>query len=358
MRAVTVVPGKAHSLTVRDDIPEPPRDDQQVLVRVLETGVCGTDVEIDSALFGEAPPGSPYLVLGHENLGRVERAADGSGLADGDLVVATVRRPCPELCRSCIEGQQDMCLTGHYLERGIKGLHGFMCDRYVESPRYLIHVPSALRPVAVLVEPLSFIEKGIEQALRIQQRLEWDPRTAVVLGAGPVGLLASLVLRLRGLDVTLASRGPADSAAARLAQDAGMRYVSTRTTPVEEISAVTGEIDLVFEGTGAAALILPAMKALGPDGVCVLASVTGGESRTEIDVAAWNRDIVLSNRVIFGTVNAGRRHFEAGVRDLAAAEERFPGWLERMITRRLPVSEARTAFEKGPSDIKSVLRFD
>lgn len=358
MRAVTVVPGKAHSLTVRDDIPEPPHDDERALVRVLETGVCGTDVEIESALYGEAPPGSPYLILGHENLGRVERAVDGSGLAKGDLVVSTVRRPCPELCRSCLEGQQDMCLTGHYLERGIKGLHGFMCERYAELPRHLIHVPPGLRPVAVLIEPLSFIEKGIEQALRIQQRLEWNPRTAVVLGAGPVGLLASLALRLRGLDVTLASRGPAESAAARLAEEAGIRYVSTRTTPVEGLSAVTGEIDLLFEGTGAAAVIVPAMKALGPDGVCVLASVTGGESKTEIDVAAWNRDIVLGNRVVLGTVNAGRRHFEAGVRDLATAEERFPGWLGQMITRRLPVAEARMAFEKGPSDIKSILRFE
>ena len=358
MRAVTVVPGTPHSLTVRDDVPEPARDDRRALVRILETGVCGTDVEIDAAQYGEAPPGSPYLILGHENLGRVERSPAGSGLESGDLVVATVRRPCPELCRSCIEGQQDMCLTGHYQERGIKGLHGFMCDRYVEAPRYLIRVPPELAAVAVLVEPLSFIEKGIEQALRIQQRLEWDPRTAVVLGAGPVGLLASLVLRLRGLEVTLASRGAPDSAAARLATDAGIRYESTRTTPVEQLATTTGEIDILFESTGAASVILPAIKALGLDGVCILASVTGGESKTEIDVAAWNRDIVLGNRVVLGTVNAGRRHFEAGVRDLATAEERLPGWLERMITRRLPAAQARTAFEKGPADIKSVLRFD
>jgi glucose 1-dehydrogenase len=358
MRAVTVIPGTPHSLALRDDAPEPARDDRRALVRVLETGVCGTDVEIDAAQFGEAPPGSPYLILGHENVGRVERSPDGSGLSAGDLVVATVRRPCPQLCRSCIEGQQDMCLTGRYLERGIKGLHGFMCDRYVESPRYLIRVPTKLAAVAVLVEPLSFIEKGIEQALRIQQRLEWDPRTAVVLGAGPVGLLASLVLRLRGLEVTLASRGASDSAAARLAQDGGIRYVSTQTTPVDQLGSVTGEIDILFESTGATSVILPAIKALGLDGVCILASVTGGEAKEQIDVAAFNRDLVLGNRVVLGTVNAGRRHFEAGVRDLDAAEERMPGWLERMITRRLPPAQARTAFEKGHGDIKSVLRFD
>ena len=357
MRAVTVTPGKAHSLQVRGDIPDARPADGQALVRVLETGVCGTDIEIESALFGEAPPGSPYLILGHENLGVVERTG-GDGLREGDLVVATVRRPCPERCRSCAEGRQDMCLTGHYLERGIKGMHGYMCDRYAESPRYLVHIPADLRPVAVLLEPLSFIEKGIEQALRIQQRLTWDPRTAVVLGAGPVGLLAAMVLRLRGLMVTLASRGPADSPAARLATDARIRYLSTRETPLESLGSETGEIDVMFEATGGAAVIMPAIRALGQDGVCVLASVTGGEAKIDFDVAAWNREMVLGNRVVLGTVNAARRHFEAGVRDLDAAQERFPGWLERVITRRIPVKDARLAFEKSRADIKSVLRFD
>jgi threonine dehydrogenase-like Zn-dependent dehydrogenase len=173
-----------------------------------------------------------------------------------------------------------------------------------------------------------------------------------------VGLLAALVLRLRGLQVTVASRGPADSPAARLAADARIRYVSTRETPLESLRSETGEIDVMFEATGAAAVVMPAIRALGQDGVCVLASVTGGEAKIDFDVAAWNRDMVLGNRVVLGTVNAARRHFEAGVRDLDAAQERFPGWLERVITRRIPVPDARQAFEKSRSDIKSVLRFD
>ncbi|HEV7502871.1 MAG TPA: glucose 1-dehydrogenase [Vicinamibacteria bacterium] len=357
MRCVTVVPGQAHSLRVRDDIPEPRPDDTQALVRVLETGVCGTDVEIEAALFGEAPPGSPYLILGHENLGLVERTPAGSGLAEGDLVVSTVRRPCPERCRACAEGQYDMCLTGHYRERGIKGMHGFMCERYVESPGFLIHVPADLRSVAVLLEPLSFIEKGVEQALRMQQRLAWSPRVALVLGAGPVGLLAGLALRLRGLEVTVASRGPDDSAGAQLARDAGMRYVSTKTTPIEDLGAVVGAPDILFEATGAGSVIVPAMGLLGLDGVCILASVTGGAETVPFDVARWNRDLVLGNRIVFGTVNGARRHFEAGVLDLAAAEARFTGWLARMITRRLPAADAPQAFQHGPADIKSVLLF-
>lgn len=357
MRGVTVVPGEAHSLRVRDDLPDPRPEDTQALVRVLETGVCGTDAEIESAQYGEAPSGSPFLILGHENLGLLERTPSGSGLDEGDLVVSTVRRPCPERCRACAEGQYDMCLSGHYLERGIKGMHGFMCERYAESPRHLIHVPADLRAVAVLLEPLSFIEKGVEQALRIQQRLAWAPRVAVVLGAGPVGLLAALLLRLRGLEVTVVSRGRDDTAGARLARDAGMRYVSTQATPVEQLGSVVGPADVVFEGTGAATVILPAMELLGPDGVCILASVTGGEKSVPFDVARWNRELVLGNRIVFGTVNAARRHFEAGVHDLAAAEGRFPGWLGRMITRRVAPADVKQAFEHGPTEIKSVVRF-
>jgi threonine dehydrogenase-like Zn-dependent dehydrogenase len=358
MRAVTVVPGQAHSLRVRDDIPDSRPDEGQALVRVVETGVCGTDIEIESALYGEAPPGSPYLILGHESLGLIERAPDGSGFSQGDLVVATVRRPCPERCRACAEGRQDLCLSGHYLERGIKGLHGYMCERYVEWPHHLVTVAAGLRPVAVLLEPLSFIEKGIEQALRIQQRLAWEPRTALVLGAGPVGLLAALVFRLRGLEVTIASRTAAGAPKAVLVEDAGIRYVSTRSTPIDRLPSALGALDVVFEATGAPEAVVPAIDALGPDGVCVLASVTAGEKTIALDVAAWNQHMVLGNRVVLGTVNASRRHFEAGVRDLETAQERFPGWLERLITRRVPVADAKHAFARGHSDIKSVLRFD
>jgi threonine dehydrogenase-like Zn-dependent dehydrogenase len=356
MRAVTVVPGRAHSLAVRDDVPDVQPREGEALVRVLETGVCGTDAEIDAALFGEAPPGSPYLILGHENLGVVERAPRGS-LAEGDLVVSTVRRPCPERCRSCVDDQQDMCLTGHYLERGIKGEHGFMCDRYAESPEYLVVIPPELRDVAVLVEPLSFIEKGVEQALRVQQRLVWDPRRALVIGAGPVGLLAALVFHLRGLEVTVASRGPADSPAARLVGDGGMAYVSTARTPLDRLAA-DGGFDLVMEATGAASMILPAMGAVGLDGVLLLASVTGEPHQVDFDVAAWNREMVLGNKVVIGTVNAARRHFEAGVRDLGLARHWRAGWARRLITRSLPMAEAGQAFQKRPGDIKTVLRFD
>lgn len=357
MRAVAVIPGNHKSLHVRDDAPDPVPTDGEALVRVLEAGVCGTDVEIHEGLYGRAPDGHPFLILGHENLGVVETSPSGSNVRAGDLVVATVRRPCPESCAPCAAGENDMCLTGHFLERGIGGLHGFMAERYAESPRYLVKIPEALRDVAVLLEPMSVVQKGIDHAFRIQQRLSWDPKAAVVVGAGPIGILAAASLRLRGFEVTVAALEPEGGAKDALLAEAGIRYVSTSTTPLESLAAKAGRIDLVFEATGATAVVFPAMRLLGPDGICVLSSVTGGQKSIGVDLATWNREMVLGNRVVFGTVNAGRRHFEAGVRDLETMEGRLRGWASRLITRRVPFTEAPAALVREPGDVKTVLTF-
>jgi glucose 1-dehydrogenase len=357
MRAVAVVPGQRGSAHLENDAPEPRVDDGHALVRVLETGVCGTDVEIHDGLYGEAPPDSPFLILGHENLGVVESCPGNAHLQPGDLVVCTVRRPCPERCPPCARGQMDMCITGHFRERGIRGLHGFMSERYSESPAYLVKLAAHLRPFAVLLEPMSIVEKGIDHAYRIQERLSWHPRTAVVLGAGPVGILAAAALRLRGLEVTVAALEREGGFKDLLLREAGIDYVCSVTTPTAELPGRLGNIDIVFEATGAVGVIFPAMRLIGPDGVCILSSVTGGKESVTVDLSTWNRDMVLGNRVVFGTVNAGRAHFEAGARDLEMAESRIPGWLGRLITRRLPVTDIATALAKRPEDIKTVLVF-
>lgn len=357
MKAVAVLPGSRDSLHVREDAPEARPAAGEVRVRVLEAGVCGTDLEIHQGLYGTAPPGSSFLILGHENLGVVEVAPPEVDLAPGDIVVATVRRGCPEGCRACVSDQNDMCLTGHFLERGIGGLHGFMCETYCESPRYLIRLAPRLRSVGVLMEPMSVVQKGIDQALRIQQRVSWEPCKAVVIGAGPVGLLAALALRLRGLEVQVASLESAASAKARLLGEAEIGYVSTAATPLDQLPSRMGKIDLVFEATGAASVVFAALRILGPNGICILSSVTPTGKTLETDVGAWNREMVLGNRLAFGTVNAGRRHFEAGARDLQAAEALYPGWLARLVTRRLPFAEARSAMTREPEGIKTVLEF-
>lgn len=357
MRAVAVVPGTANSLHVRDDAPDPRPAGGEALVRVLEAGICATDLEITEGLFGEAPPGSPYLILGHENLGVVEQAPNDSDLVPGDLVMATVRRPCPQGCLPCASGQNDSCLTGDYLERGIKGLHGFMSERYVESPRYLVKVPHLVRDFGVLLEPMGVVQKGIEHAFRIQERLAWDPRRAVVLGAGPIGILAAATLRLRGLEVHVATLEPSGAFKDLHLGRAGIRYHCTAETPLESLPGRIGPIDLVFEATGASAVVLPAIRLLARNGVCILSSVIAGESRSSIDVAAWNRDLVLGNRLVFGTVNAGRRHFEAGARDLELAERRLPGWMAELITRHVPFTQASAALHRRAEDIKIALSF-
>ena len=358
MKAVAVVPGTRDSLHVRSDAPDPVPGKDEALVRVVEAGVCGTDIEIHQGLYGEAPAGSEFLILGHENLGVVESAPAGSIVAAGDLVVSTVRRPCPERCRPCVSEQNDMCLTGHFKERGIRGLHGFMSERYAESPHYLVKLPPHLHRFAVLMEPMSVVQKGIQQALAIQQRLAWDPRRAVVLGAGPVGILAAAALRLRGLEVHVSALEPQGSFKDTHLREAGIAYVSAAHTPIASLAAKLGPIDVVFEATGATAVVAPAMQILGPDGICILSSVTGGEKKVQIDLATWNREMVLGNRLVFGTVNAGRLHFEMGRRDLEAIEELLPGWLERLITRRIPFTDAPQALHRTPDDIKTVLSFD
>lgn len=349
MRAVVVTPGQAGSARLAE-VPDPRPRDGEVLVRVLRAGACGTDGEIDQGLFGQAPPGDDFLVLGHENLGRIERGA--GPFAAGDLVVSTVRRP--DSCPNCRAGEADMCLDGTYTERGIKGRHGFWAEQYAELPEYLVKLPEELEPIGVLLEPTSVVEKAIRHSYAIQRRLAWQPRKAVVLGAGPIGLLATVVLRLRGLDVTTVARGKGTRASA-LIPACGARYLSSRDVPITDLARELGRIDLIVEATGNGQVAVEATEAIGTNGVLCLTSITGGSRPLEIDASALNMRLVLGNMAIFGSVNANQVDFEQGVADLAAARRRFPGLLEWVITRRLPLAEFRSALDAPPGDIKTVL---
>lgn len=305
-----------------------------VLVKVLRVGVDGTDKEIDAAEYGAAPPGFDFLVLGHESLGRVEQVGPSvSSLVPGDLVVATVRRPGSSLYDRI--GTYDMTTDDTYLERGINLRHGYLTEYYVDDEEYLVKVPSGLEHVGVLLEPLTVVEKGIAQAYEIQRRLRvWRPRRAAVMGAGTVGLLATLVLRLRGLDVTTFGRATRPYRNADLVEATGARYASTAQMSVAE-AAVAGPFDLVFEATGFSPIVFESMQALAKNGVLVLSSVTGGDRRVEVPADRINLEFVLGNKVMVGTVNANREYFERGVTDMALAEVQFPGWLPRLLTHRV-----------------------
>lgn len=349
MKAITVTPHTPNSATLRD-IPEPDVDDVEggrgVLVKVLRVGLDGTDKEINAGEYGGTPPGSDFLVLGHEGFGIVEAVGPNVvELAPGDYVVSIVRRPGGSLYDAI--GLADFTTDDTYHEHGINLVHGFLTERYVEEPERLVRVPGAIRRVGVLLEPTTVVEKGIAQAFEIQRRLKvWRPRRAAVMGAGTIGLLAAAVLRLRGLDVTVLGLDEAPYLNSELVEATGARYLSTRQTSLADAAGKFGPFDLMFEATGFSPLVFEAMGVLGRNGVLVLSSVTGGNRRVEVPADALNLSFVLGNKVMVGTVNASRENFEAGVKDLALASALWPGWPERLLTHKVDgLTNCLRAFE-------------
>jgi threonine dehydrogenase-like Zn-dependent dehydrogenase len=359
VKAVAVLPGKPGSAHLTE-IPDPVlTGDRDVLVRILQVGLDGTDKEINAAEYGVAPEGCDFLVIGHESFGVVEQVGPAvTELLPGDFVVARVRRAGTSL--HDVIDRPDLTTDDSYFEHGISRVHGFLTERYVEEPRYLVRIPPALRDVAVLLEPLSVAEKGIVEAYGIQRRLKvWQPRRAAVFGAGTIGLLATMALRNRGLDVTTYGLTPAPYLNSDLVQALGARYVSTMDTPLVEDVAVHGQYDLVFEATGYSPIVFDAMcHVLARNGILILASVTGGMRRSDVPSDAINLDFVLGNKLMFGTVNAGREHFEEGVRDMAVVEAHHPGWLAGLLTHpvaRLDNFAEALALLSAPGVIKTYI---
>ena len=335
MKAISVFPGKPGSVHLAElakpSVEEIPGG-RGVLVKVLRVGVDGTDKEINAAEYGAPPAGYDFLVLGHESFGRVETVGPNvTEVKPGDYVVATVRRPGKSIYD--IIGTNDMTTDDVYFERGINLRHGYLTEHYVDDAEYIVKVPQGLKEVGVLLEPFTVVEKGIAQAYEIQRRLRvWRPRKVAVMGAGTIGLLATLALRLRGLDVTTFALAPKPNKNAQLVEDLGARYLSTKGISIKDGSAQYGPFDLIFEATGASSVVFDSMRALAKNGVLVLSSVTGGDRMIQVPADKINLEFVLGNKVMVGTVNANREYFEAGVRDMAQAESEYPGWLPRLLT--------------------------
>src|SRR5881409_1916622 len=335
MKAISVFPGKPNSVHLAElkkpSLEEIPNG-RGVLVKVLRVGVDGTDKEINAAEYGAAPSGYDFLVIGHEGFGRVEAIGPSvTELKPGDYVVATVRRPGQSIYD--LIGTNDMTTDDVYYERGINLRHGFLTEYYVDDVEYVVKVPAGLKEVGVLLEPTTVVEKGITQAYEIQRRLRvWKPRRAAVMGAGTIGLLATLVLRLRGLDVTTFALPKKPTLNSDLVEALGARYETTVDLPLVDAAKQHGPFDLIFEGTGNSSVVFDSMQTLGKNGVLVLSSVTGGDKMISIPADRINLEFVLGNKVMVGTVNANREYFEAGVRDMAQAEAEYPGWLSRLLT--------------------------
>jgi threonine dehydrogenase-like Zn-dependent dehydrogenase len=344
MKAVAVRPGQPDSLHLRE-VRQPLVEDvpggRGVLVRVLRVGVDGTDREIVEARFGLAPEGEDHLVIGHENLGRVVEVGPAvpDSLRPGTLVVATVRRPGHSIYDRI--GLQDMTTDEIVFERGISRLHGYLAEFYVEDAEFLVPLPDSLEAVGVLLEPLTTGEKTIRQAVEIQRRLRvWKIERACVLGAGTIGLLSALVLRLRGIEVVVYSRRRPPYLNGELVEALGARYVSTADTQLADLALSDGPFDLMIEATGSSPLGFAAADVLGRNGVLALVGVSAGDRTAELPTDRINQGFVLGNKVMVGVVNAARADFEAGLDDLLRAEAFHPGWLGRLLTTRIDGLEA------------------
>jgi threonine dehydrogenase-like Zn-dependent dehydrogenase len=370
MRAIAVTPATKQIDLI--DQPEPKiSHPNQVKLRMLEAGVCGTDREICAFEYGTPPAGSDHLVIGHESLGQV--IAVGAAVTRvqvGDLVVPMVRRPCPHRdCMACTHGRQDFCFTGDFTERGIKERHGFMAQYVVDDEIYMNPVPTELREVAVLVEPLTIAEKALLEVWNVQQRLPWNCpkqsgkarahcRRAVVLGAGPVGLLGAMALVHHGFDTHVYAREPVPNPKADVLQMIGARYISAETHTPADLAAAVGNIDLVYEATGASRLAFDMIQQLGTNGIFIFTGVPGRKGPVEVDTDLIMRNLVLKNQAVFGTVNAGRDAFEASIRDLGAFAERWPAAVQSLITGRFPMERYRELLTGRPSGIKNVIELN
>lgn len=349
MRALTLQPRVADSARL-EDVPDPTPRAGTMLVRTLAVGICGTDVELVGGEYGWAPPGRDRLILGHESIGRVEEAPEGSGFEafeEGDLIVGIVRRPDPVPCRYCAVGEWDMCTNGRYTERGIKEIDGFASDYFRIEPEFAVRVEPSLGLRGVLLEPASVVAKAWDHAERIGCRsAAWNPESVLVTGAGPIGLLAALIGAQRGLNLhvlDIVTEGPKP----QLVRDLGGTYHAGELP--EDLAP-----DIIMECTGVAPVILDAISRSAPSGIVCLAGISSGEHRVGVDLDALNRTMVLENDVVFGSVNANRRHYELAADVLAEAD---PDWLSRLISRRVPAERWSEAFDRRADDVKVVLDF-
>ncbi|MFB3827574.1 MAG: glucose 1-dehydrogenase [Bryobacteraceae bacterium] len=356
MRAVAVFPQRREVRLVEH--PEPRIETpSSVKLRMLEVGVCGTDRDLCDFRFGAAPPGCDYFVLGHESLGEVvEAGPEAAHFRPGDLAVGMVRLPCAVPgCAACRAGRQDFCMTGRYRERGIQDYHGFMTDLVVEEARYLYAVPPELREIAVLVEPLTVAEKPLAELRAIERRLPWEraTRRAVVLGAGPVGLLGAMALIEEGFQTWVYSRSRPPNVKAWIAEAIGAEYVSSAIVTPERLAERVGGIDVVYEAAGVPLAAFDLWRHLGPNGVFIFTGVPGSD--VQVDWTPLGLNLLMKNQLILGTVNAGPDAFKAAIRHLGIFLRRWPGAVRSLISARWPLERFREPVAGAAGGIKHVI---
>lgn len=345
MQAVVVTPGQQDSARAVD-VDDPSPTDGPMLVQTLAIGICGTDKEINSGAYGSAPDGADHLIIGHESLGRVVEDPSGTH-SKGDLVVSIVRRPCTIPCANCAVGEWDFCKSGEYTERGIYKRHGYASEHYRVEPEFAVGLPASMDTVGVLLEPTTVVAKAWEHIERIGARSVFQPKTVLVTGAGPIGLLAAMIGVQKGLDVhvlDIATDGPKP----QLVADLGATYHT------ENLPDLTLQPDIAIECTGVPSVVFDAMDHTGRNGILCLTGVSSRGRSLSLDGGGVNRDLVLENDIVFGSVNANKRHYEQGVSALEHADQ---AWLARLISRRVAPADVTSAMTAEDGDIKVVLDF-
>jgi threonine dehydrogenase-like Zn-dependent dehydrogenase len=359
MKAIAVTPGEPNSVHLTE-LPMPQLenvpDGRGVLVKVLKVGVDATDREINDALYGNAPPGFDFLVLGHEMFGKVQAVGENvKHVKPGDFVTCTVRRPGKSIYDRI--GRSDITSEETYYERGINLLHGYLTEYIVEDLEFVVKMPVGLKHLHVLAEPMSCAAKAIQQAFEAQKRLQvWEPKIAFVMGAGQIGLLATLILRLRGLEVFTLARTQPPCLKAEIAEGMDAKYVSTTDQSIQELAKQVGKPDIIVEATGSSQVAFEAMQVLGLNGVLVWTSITGGKKRTEIPSDSVNLDWVLGNKLLIGSVNANFRHFESGIADLALGEVTYPNVIDRILTNPVEGLDSYTEMMRLLVEDKNALK--
>ena len=370
MKAVGVTPSQREVGILDHSTPELHQDDE-VIIRTLDVGICGTDREICTFVYGDPPAGSDYLVLGHEAMGEVVEVGAGvQNLKAGDFVVPSVRRPCTdENCLPCKQGLQDFCSNGNYVERGIKECHGFMTESFVERERFLTYIPPDLKDLAVLMEPLTIAEKGLAQAWATQKRLPWVSHyengkptgkglNAVILGAGPIGILGAMTMRAAGFETYVYNRSPAPNPKAEIVEAIGAKYISSKDVAVSDLPGEIGSIDLVYEAIGISSVAFDVLGVLGVNGVYIFTGIPAPGDHIQVDADQLMRNVVLGNQAVIGTVNADDASFKAAIRDLAYFRKHWPEAIDAVITRRYSIESCRELLLERATGIKNVISFE
>jgi threonine dehydrogenase-like Zn-dependent dehydrogenase len=357
MKAVTVIPGQKYSAHIKE-VPLPEIGDSELLIKSVYCGICNTDREINEGLYGTAPKDSDYLIMGHESLGIVDKLGkDVTGISKGQYVVRSVRRSCGS-CPNCLARANDMCTTGGFIESGIKELHGCMAEYFSDTPEYLITIPQELAHVGVLLEPLSVVEKTYRQAKEIQKRIVWTPKKAMIIGAGPIGLLQAMLLTEQNMEVYVVARSKSGNLKSKLVNEIGAQYVSTSCMTLDDLVSKVGKFDFVLEASGDSSMVFESMPYVANNGILCMTSITGGNKQYTIQSDKRNLEFVLGNKIMFGTVNANLLDYENGVKSMARFMKRWPDVLPSMFTRRYSLEGYEKALKTSSDDIKTVIDFN